>query len=257
MYWALILLVNRRTSMQEHFTLRIDEVDVPVRLIKERRRSIRVYMGKEEVIMRIPLGFPPAEEAKQRQRLIGWLRRQSQKREGLFARYQQADYQSGDILRVGQRQYKLSIQEATRKTSGGRLEAGNIHLTLNQDLAGPDRSKAIRHLLSRLIGADFLPAITRRVHELNDQHFRKLIKEVKLKYIHSRWGSCSSSGNINLSTRLLFAPPEVVDYVIIHELAHLVELNHGPRFWAEVERAMPDYQQHEAWLAEFGGQCDF
>ena len=243
--------------MQERFTLQIDEVDVPVRLIKERRRSIRVYMGKEEVIMRIPLGFPPAEEAKQRQRLIDWLRRQSEKREGLFARYQKADYQSGDVLRVGQRQYTLYIQEAERKTSGGRMRDGDIHLTLSSGLSGLERSKAIRHLLSRLIGADFLPTITQRVQALNDQHFQKPIRGVKLKYIHSRWGSCSTSGNINLSTRLLFAPPEVVDYVIIHELAHLVELNHGPRFWAEVARAMPEHQQHEEWLAEFGGQCDF
>jgi predicted metal-dependent hydrolase len=243
--------------MQERFTLHIDQVEVPVRLIKERRRSIRVYMGKEEVIMRIPQGLPPTEEAKQRQRLIGWLERQAKKREGLFARYQKADYQSGDILRVGQRQYTIHLEAAARKTSGGRMQAQDIQLTLNQDLSGPERSRAIRQLLSRLIGADFLPVITQRVHALNAEHFQQPIRGVKLKYIHSRWGSCSSSGNINLSTRLLFAPPKVIDYVIIHELAHLIELNHGPRFWAEVARAMPNYQEYEAWLAEFGGQCDF
>jgi predicted metal-dependent hydrolase len=80
---------------------------------------------------------------------------------------------------------------------------------------------------------------------------------VRLKYLHSRWGSCSSSSNINLSTRLLFAPEGVIDYVIIHELAHLQELNHSPRFWRLVAEAMPDYQLKEKWLKDNGHLCDF
>ena len=128
---------------------------------------------------------------------------------------------------------------------------------MNRDLDEQQASKAIRTLLSRIVGADYLPAITRRVLALNEQHFRRPIKGVKLKYNHSNWGSCSNSGNINLSTRLLFAPQEVVDYVIIHELAHLIELNHSHRFWDEVARAMPEYEKHEAWLKEFGAGCDF
>ncbi|RMF01464.1 MAG: M48 family peptidase, partial [Bacteroidetes bacterium] len=196
--------------------------------------------------------------AKHRQRLIDWVHKQAQKREGLFARYKKADYQSGDILRVGQRQYQLCLEQvAGRKTCSGRIHAGHIHLTLSADYSQAERSKAIRHLLSRLVARDQLPLIRQRVYELNEQFFGKPIKDVKLKYTHSRWGSCSNSGNINLSTRLLFAPPDVIDYVIIHELAHLVELNHSHRFWAQVERAMPNYKEKESWLAEFGGQCDF
>ncbi|MCB0682671.1 MAG: M48 family metallopeptidase, partial [Saprospiraceae bacterium] len=63
--------------------------------------------------------------------------------------------------------------------------------------------------------------------------------------------------NINLSTRLLFAPPKVIDYVIIHELAHLVEMNHSRRFWDLVAAAMPDYEEQEKWLKKFGHRCDF
>jgi predicted metal-dependent hydrolase len=67
-------------------------------------------------------------------------------------------------------------------------------------------------------------------------YFQKPIKSVNLKYNLSNWGSCSTKGNINLSTRLLFAPDDVIDYVIIHELAHLLEMNHSPHFWAIVKR---------------------
>jgi len=67
-----------------------------------------------------------------------------------------------------------------------------------------------------------------------------------------QWGSCSAGGRIGLSWRLLLAPPEVFRYVVIHELCHLRHHDHSPRFWALVERQMPDYASHRAWLREQG-----
>lgn len=237
--------------------LDLSGVEVPVRIVRERRRSIRAYLGREEVIMRFPRSISAEDESKHMERLVKWVQKQYNQRADAFQKYQAADYQDGDTLRVGERQYTVVLQEEERKTNAGRLEDGQIVLKLAIHQDEKQRSKAIRTLLSRVIGADFLPAITERVHLLNERYFRKKIKGVKLKYNHSNWGSCSNTGNINLSTRLLFAPQEVIDYVIIHELAHLVQLNHSPKFWAEVARAMPDYEQHEAWLREYGPQCDF
>lgn len=70
----------------------------------------------------------------------------------------------------------------------------------------------------------------------------------------TRWGSCSSRGGINFSWRLILAPRPVLDYVVIHELAHLRELNHSPRFWALVAAHCPDYAQHRAWLNQHGAR---
>lgn len=66
----------------------------------------------------------------------------------------------------------------------------------------------------------------------------------------SRWGSCSSKGNINLNLTLILTPSFVIDYVIIHELSHLKEMNHSKKFWEIVERFCPDYQQAKSWLKE-------
>ncbi len=63
-----------------------------------------------------------------------------------------------------------------------------------------------------------------------------------------RWGSCSPSGNICFSLRLVMAPLPVIDYVVVHELVHIREKNHSPRFWNAVKAIIPDYKDHKAWL---------
>ncbi len=77
---------------------------------------------------------------------------------------------------------------------------------------------------------------------------------VSLRDTRSRWGSCSSTGRLGFSWRLAMAPAEVLDYMAAHEVAHLVEMNHAPAFWALVERLMPDYRPHRAWLRNQGAR---
>jgi len=68
----------------------------------------------------------------------------------------------------------------------------------------------------------------------------------------SRWGSCSSKGNLNFNCLLMLAPPEVQDYVVVHELCHLKQMNHSFKFWAEVEKIVPDYRSAKQWLKNCG-----
>jgi predicted metal-dependent hydrolase len=74
------------------------------------------------------------------------------------------------------------------------------------------------------------------------------LRKVFIKNHKSRWGSCSAKGNLNFNYKLVFLPPEVADYIIVHELCHLGEFNHSPKFWALVLRALPDYKARRALL---------
>lgn len=77
-------------------------------------------------------------------------------------------------------------------------------------------------------------------------------ERVSIRSQRSKWGSCSGKGNLNFNCLLLLAPPEVLDYVVVHELCHRLEMNHSPRFWAEVQRVLPDYASARKWLRQNG-----
>jgi predicted metal-dependent hydrolase len=81
---------------------------------------------------------------------------------------------------------------------------------------------------------------------------RVSVRSIRLRSQSTRWGSCSSTGNLNYNWRLIGAPGHVLDYVAAHEVAHLVEMNHSPAFWATVKRTLPDMEHGKAWLKAHG-----
>ena len=95
-----------------------------------------------------------------------------------------------------------------------------------------------------------------RVEQLASTHAATM-RRVVVRNQKSRWGSCSQSGTISLNWRLIQVPNMVRDYIIIHELMHLRELNHSARFWSEVERVCPNYREAESWLKSNSGRVGF
>ena len=93
--------------------------------------------------------------------------------------------------------------------------------------------------------------ITERVNWFARRYNFKPVK-IRISSARTRWGSCSSQGTLSFTWRLIMAPVEMIDYVVVHELAHLLERNHGSNFWNEVEKILPDYKEKRAWLKENG-----
>jgi predicted metal-dependent hydrolase len=235
----------------------IDGKRFPVTIHREWRRSIRFSIGKRGAIMRMPTVLTKTQQTEQMERFEAWVQLQFSKKESLKKRFFGKNHETGDVLKVGSREYILKLEFTGNQGHSAKLKDKEIHLKLSDKDTELHLQKAIKHLLSRIVAQDLLAEVTKRVLDLNDEFFQKEIRSVKLKYNQTNWGSCSSKTNINLSTRLLFAPQAVIDYVIIHELAHLIEMNHSHRFWAVVEQAMPDYQEKEKWLKVNGHLCDF
>ena len=82
------------------------------------------------------------------------------------------------------------------------------------------------------------------------------LKAVKIIDLKNRWASCSPQGYVNFHWKCMMAPPTVLDYIVVHELAHLVHSNHNQAFWSEVDKVMPDYRERKEWLRVNGAGMD-
>ncbi len=77
-------------------------------------------------------------------------------------------------------------------------------------------------------------------------------KSIEIKTYRARWGSCNSSGELQFNWKIIMAPTAVVDSVVVHELCHLLHMHHGPDFWAQVKRVLPNYKDAKQWLKDEG-----
>ncbi|UMY15573.1 M48 family metallopeptidase [Methylobacterium organophilum] len=113
----------------------------------------------------------------------------------------------------------------------------------------PHLARRVRDFLQREARKDLLEAVAKYADRLGERP-----KRVTLRDTRSRWGSCTARGELNFSWRLIMAPPVVLDYLVAHEMAHLREMNHSPRFWALTNALCPDVDEAEAWLKRHGAE---
>jgi predicted metal-dependent hydrolase len=160
--------------------------------------------------------------------------------------------QSGALLPFAGGQLRLVLdagRPCRRKTAV--MEGGTLRLFL--DSMSPE---VVRAAIERWYRRQAHHVFAERATYWNAQ-FGYNYGRIAIRDQKSRWGSCSRQGNLNFNWRLLLAPLVVLDYIVIHELAHLKEGNHSPRFWALVAEQCPDYRDQRAWLRHHGPELHF
>ena len=125
-----------------------------------------------------------------------------------------------------------------------------IESNLREIAARPVMPKLTRPQLKALAqqAADTLPRLAQQYAARVGVTYGR----ISIRAQRTRWGSCSSEGNLNFNCLLMLAPPQVQAYVVVHELCHRKQMNHSDRFWQEVARVMPDYRIHKQWLKDNG-----
>ena len=246
--------MRKAVRLQE---ITVNNCSFPLRIYVEKRSYSRVYIGRRGVNIRIPASFGPRKRATQIESLVTWARARLRKHPERFLPPEQKTYRHGQRIEAGGREYTLDIRYKDKKSSSGRVRGTVIALSLSSRLGGEEQARQISTLIPRCLAAEALPRLKERIDGLNRRHFNAEIGTVRFKNTRSNWGSCSRKGNVNISARLLLAPEEVLDYVCIHELAHLSEPHHGPRFWQRVEQALPEYRRLRRWLKENQQHCRF
>ena len=235
----------------------LNNIDFNVKIKIEHRHSSRVSISRKSINISIPSFLPREKIFNEIEKMKSWAKERILKNPENFKPEQIKSYHDNQEIQVGSEKYILKIEYSNKSSSSAKIRDNTIYLNLSSNLTEERKREHITSLISRCLASKKLPEVRKRIEELNNLHFQKEIKNIFMKYNHSNWGSCSQKGNINISTRALFAPRDVLDYLYIHELAHLVEQNHSNQFWTLVQKAIPDYKEKQKWLKENGGNCKF
>lgn len=204
-------------------------------IINRRLRHTYLQIQPEGIVLKSP-GISRKEAEALIQKHKAWLTDKLLKREETQAQLEQIYY-------LGQA-YQLII-EASVLPSSIRLDPDLMRCTLFMHPELLDRKDLVLQTLDRF----YLSRAREFFHERLIHWSMKMQlapKKLRFKRLKSRWGSCSSQDSINLNYRAIQLPPACIDAILVHELAHLEHLNHGPKFWKLVKQYVPDYQERDA-----------
>ncbi len=213
----------------------------PHKIIHSKRKTIALQINENaELIVRAPRYVSKRRINQFIQNKMDWIEKTIEKAEKRKkAIHSNNEFKDGKLIWFLGKNYSLLIQKSMCK-----INISGEHLLFPES-----GLKSPKELLTSWYKVQAKSVIAPRCMNYAEKLNLK-VNKVGITSAQKRWGSCNSKGNINFSYRLIMAPPEVIDYVIVHELMHLKEMNHSSRFWTKVEQIIPDYKQKRKWLKE-------
>lgn len=223
--------------------------DIQYTLIRSQRKTASIYIerdGKVSVLVPEKLTTRQIEDLLEGKRK--WIYQNLAEWQDLNARKVQRDYVNGEGFLYLGRSYRLKLvpeqsEPLMLKDGYFCLRSGNV-----SDL---DADAAFKEFY-RAKGAVRIPPRVAYYQTKIDVE-PKAVKVMDLKH---RWASCTAKGNLNFHWKCMMAPLTVLDYIVVHELVHLIHPNHSASFWNELDKVMPDYQDRKAWLRDNGAGMD-
>jgi hypothetical protein len=232
-------LLYRRPSEPQAITVAFDREVYLVRLRRHRqarRYTLRIHSATREIV----LSMPPRGSVKQAQEFAqkhgAWIAAR-------LKRLPQAEpFVHGAVLPLRGVEHRIEHRHGARGTVWAEVNGASERLLCVAG-AQPHVPRRVRDFLQREAKRDLESA-----SRLAALALCVVVKRVSVRDQSSRWGSCSTTGVLSYSWRLILAPPYVLDYLAAHEAAHLIEMNHSRAFWRQVERVCPQFRRAKAWL---------
>jgi predicted metal-dependent hydrolase len=239
---ALRALLFRRTSEPKGITVAFDGEIYPVRLRRHsraRRYTLRIHAASRDVVLTMPPRGSVKQAREFAQKNGAWIAARLRRLPDAMP------FAHGTLLPLRGVSHRIDHRKSTRGTVW--IETGADMPLLCVAGGAPHLSRRVRDFLKREAKRDLETASGTAAQALG-----VTVKRVSVRDQSSRWGSCSSTGVLSYSWRLILAPSFVLDYLAVHEVAHLIEMNHSRRFWRLVEKICPDIGRAKAWLDAHG-----
>lgn len=220
---------------------------IPVTIIHStKRRTISVIVKQTgDVVVRAPASVTSKKALEVAQSHAEWVVKHKQAVEKR-ARPEERKYETGDTIPFFGMTWTIERHVGEKVTA--ELKGDVLHLTAPREHANPETFQEVVSLFYRRHAIKYLQPI------VNEVSARAGVTPPKLR-LHEqkrKWGSCTPKNGIIINARLLLAPPKVLYYVVVHEIAHINHRHHQDSFWKEVERLMPDYREAERIIKEQG-----
>jgi predicted metal-dependent hydrolase len=212
------------------------------KIVHSHRKTLAVIVQRDgKVIVRAPRGMPNDHVRRFVDEKASWIQKKKEEAQQRHAQTYR-HFAAGELFFYLGQNYPLVI-----------FQGNSPHLTFkdNQFQLAQTALPGAAGVFTAWYQKQAHRVIPPRVHVLAD-HYGLSFERVRISSARTRWGSCSTRGTLSFTWRLIMAPPEVIDYVIIHELAHTVVQNHSAQFWSKVAEFMPDYTSHLGWLKKNG-----
>ncbi|MCK5460983.1 M48 family metallopeptidase [Candidatus Gracilibacteria bacterium] len=226
------------------------KIDYTIRKSKQAKNLRISVKGNGKVVLSMPWYVPKMAGKQFLQTHEDWILKQLQGR----AEKKKVFVSETKLGFLGQAFYELKFFEGKGKRSFLREHFRELHFF--QGSVCTDLQAEIRLHLETFYREKARRYLKNRV-QIFAEKLEVSINKIFIKNQQTRWGSCSGKGNLNFNWRIIFAPKEIVDYLVIHEVCHLQEMNHSVSFWELVELLDPKFKQHKKWLRKEGKQLDF
>lgn len=236
-------LFSRRISEPSVITVDFEREVYLVQLRRHRqarRYTLRIHSATREVMLTMPPRGSLKQAREFAQKHGGWIAARLQRLP------QAVPFTDGAILPLRGVDHRIVHRHGARGTVWTETDREGARLLCVAG-AQPHVARRVRDFLKREAKGDLEAASRRAAAALG-----VTLKRVSVRDQASRWGSCSTTGVLSYSWRLILAPPFVLDYLAVHEAAHLIEMNHGRGFWRLVERICPEFRQAKTWLNTHG-----
>ena len=240
---SLRALLYRRSSEPQSIEVQFDQAIYPVRIRRHRqarRYTLRIHAATREVVLTMPPRGSVREAKEFAQRHGGWIAAR------LHRLPQAAPFADGAIVPLRGIGHRIAHWPGRRGTVWIDIGPDGVPL-IGVTGEAPHLDRRDGDFLRREAHRDLEAASRKAALDLGVS-----IKRVSVRDQSSRWGSCSTTGVLSYSWRLILAPSFVLNYLAVHEVAHLIEMNHSPRFWRLVHRHCPDAHRAKVWLDVHG-----
>lgn len=214
-------------------------------VLRSSRRSAALQIVGDQLQVRVPHHLDDERVAAILRQKRPWIRARVVERQRLPPPPRPRELVSGESFPYLGRHYRLRIEEG--HPLGVRLAGGVLRATLRPSEPSALRQRRIRQYLQRWYRARALELLRAKAHRYAAP-IGVTPAEVSVRQFRSRWGSCTNTGRVVFNTAIIKAPHAVVDYVVIHELCHLIHPNHSQAFWKLVGRHDPAFADHRQWL---------